>query len=484
MNPVVDHRIILDAFESSQATIIDLDRDLSVPSGEAKTASYSLERELTTAGLAAGDVVILSVGNGPLFPAALTAILRAEGAPLLVHGDTPPKELRRAAHRFGARHILTDSTRPDALSTLGMSTMLVGGPEWADAVWATDDTGTDLTSIEGVRGVPLHPTSGTTGEARMAARPGSSAVAEATNYIETIGIESSDSILCHIPMTHAYGYGICFMVALLTGATLYTMRRLSSPALVSALTDLPVTVYPSVPGALDLLLLSRYSEPSLPRHTTSAGAPLPERVALHCRRRWNTTVRPLYGTTETGGISVAPDDHDPTVANSVGPAMNGVATRLEPVSASSPAEIGHLWIKSPSMMTGYITGCDIDTSMVVDGWFDTGDLATIDSDGNILLKGRASETINVFGHKVLPSEVEEVIALLPGVREAKVYSSTNRWGSNWVKAAVVAEPTVSVADIEAHCEENLVSYKRPERIEMLTEMPRSKAGKIIVSQLP
>ena len=92
--------------------------------------------------------------------------------------------------------------------------------------------------------------------------------------------------------------------------------------------------------------------------------------------------------------------------------------------------------------------------------------------------------INVFGNKVLPCEVEEVISLLPQVAEVKVYSAPNRWGSNSVKAAVVATDGVTDRDVRDHCKTHLVAYKQPEQIIMLDALPRSPAGKIVLSKLP
>jgi acyl-CoA synthetase (AMP-forming)/AMP-acid ligase II len=157
---------------------------------------------------------------------------------------------------------------------------------------------------------------------------------------------------------------------------------------------------------------------------------------------------------------------------------------VDPNSDGAPAGVGRLSIRSSSMMAGYLTGNAIDDSLIRDGWLDTGDLAAIDSDGYIQLMGRQSEVINVEGSKVIPCEVEEVIAALPGVHEVKVYAGRRRNGAQFVKAAVVADPQVDEAAILAHCERNLVFYKCPERIIPVDALPRSPAGKILRDQLP
>jgi acyl-CoA synthetase (AMP-forming)/AMP-acid ligase II len=88
------------------------------------------------------------------------------------------------------------------------------------------------------------------------------------------------------------------------------------------------------------------------------------------------------------------------------------------------------------MMAGYLTPEGIDSSAIHEGWFQNGDLGFIDAAGRVHLVGRESEVVNVFGMKVIPSEVESVIRDFPGVADVKVYAGQHRSGSQIVKAAV------------------------------------------------
>jgi acyl-CoA synthetase (AMP-forming)/AMP-acid ligase II len=480
---------ILDAFEAFRGSMVDLDKEKVVDADDLRRASYELERRLRAAGVRDGDRPVVAIGNGPLFVATLSAILRAGGSPLLLHADSPVAEIARAAHRFGANFIVTDSLSAAELENAGFPGREFSVADWASVVWARTGASPESDGLDrGVlAGVPLHPTSGTTGQPKLAVRPPDPAVAEARHYIDTIGIDETDSILCTIPMSHAYGYGMCVMVPLLSGATVLSMRRFNAKPVVDALSERPVTIYPAVPLLLDVLLVSAGDSIVAPRCITSAGAPLRERTATLAKQRWGATVRPLYGTTETGGITVARPDHDAAAAGSVGPPMGDVSASVRPVEGargSLEEGVGELWVNSTSLMTGYLSPAGIDRSPIVDGWFNTGDLARIDDAGDIRLLGRASEAINVFGNKVLPCEVEEVISLLPQVVEVKVYATPNRWGSQSVKAAVVVSDGMSDRDVKDHCQEHLVSYKQPEQIIMLDRLPRSAAGKIVLSELP
>jgi acyl-CoA synthetase (AMP-forming)/AMP-acid ligase II len=480
---------ILDAVEGFRGSVVDLDRRKVVDADDFRWASYELEKQFRSSGLSGGGRVVMAIGNGPLFVVTLGAILRAGGSPLLLHGDSPAAELARTAHRFGADFVVADSLGANELEAAGCEGREFTCTDWASGVWARTGASPDPAAFDsaGLAGVPLHPTSGTTGQPKLAVRPADAAVAEARHYIDTIDIDETDSILCSIPMSHAYGYGMCFMVPLLSGATVLTMRRFNAKPVVDVLAERRVTLFPTVPIVLDMLLLAAGDSFSAPRCITSAGAPLRERTAARLRQRWGATVRPLYGTTETGGITVARPDHDAAAVGSVGPPMDGVSVSVRPAEdaqGSLEEGIGELWVRSESLMAGYLSATGIDRSLIVDGWFNTGDLASIDEAGEIRLRGRASEAINVFGNKVLPCEVEEVISLLPQVAEVKVYPAPNRWGSHSIKAAVVSTNGMSDQDVKDHCRKHLVDYKQPDQIIMLDKLPRSPAGKIVLSELP
>jgi acyl-coenzyme A synthetase/AMP-(fatty) acid ligase len=116
--------------------------------------------------------------------------------------------------------------------------------------------------------------------------------------------------------------------------------------------------------------------------------------------------------------------------------------------------------------------------------FKTGDLAKVDSAGAIHIIGRTKEVINVAGFKVLPGEVESVLAKLNGVVEVAVYAGKHRSGSEIVKAAIVSVRPIPLSEVKAHCNDFLAEYKRPEIINFLPALPRSLSGKLLRGQLP
>ena len=166
--------------------------------------------------------------------------------------------------------------------------------------------------------------------------------------------------------------------------------------------------------------------------------------------------------------------------------MEPVSVAIRPLDNADELRegVGRVRVKSASMMAGYLTRQGIDSSGIVDGWFETGDLGFLDESGRIHLVGRESEVINVFGLKVIPSEVEAVLMTAPGVTDVKVYAGQHRSGSQIVKAAVAGAESLDVAAIREYCAKQLVGYKRPEVITRLDALPRTSTGKIIRDQLP
>lgn len=484
---------LLGAIDRYSGTFRDLDQNTSVGPAAFHHARQSLASRLRELGLDPGARVVLAVSNGAQFVASLDAILTCGGSPILTHSRTPAPELRRIALRFGASFVLGDTASNDEMLAVSLSAQNIVPADWLSLVWSTVDASDPAFDdrYPALPAVPLHQTSGTTGVPKVAIRPGAAAVAEAQHYIETTGIDHDDSIVVVSPMSHAYAYGMGVMVPMLSGADIVSMPEFKPNLLFDAFANEMVTVFPAVPAMLEVLLFGvgerlRQS----PRIVFAAGAPLTERVANNYREKSGTIVQPLYGTTETGGISIAMNDREGLITGCVGQPMNGVQVTAQSTDDvdehSGPASdtLQTLLVRSSSMMAGYLGPGLIDRSALVDGWFQTGDLSQLDPHGAIHLRGRITEVINVGGMKVIPREVEEVIAGIPGVSEVKVYAGISRSGTQFVKTAVVSDGSIDDKTIRERCGHELIYYKRPSAVLMVESLPKTPSGKVILADLP
>lgn len=479
---------ILAAIEDYHGVIVDLQSSLVVQPHALANARWTLARKMSESGLRSGERVVLALGNGPLFIATWAAVLMRGGSPVLAHWETPPEELKRIAQRFHARFVATDSAENAALEAIGCAVTTFDDGGWVRVLWA--DFGAANQPASGaflpLAGVPLHPTSGTTGQPKVAVRPAACAIAEARTYQETIGIDHHDRVLALAPMSHAFGYGWYVITPIVTGADIVAVPRFNAKMVFQACQEWGITIMPAVGAILDSLVFGagdRLHDPS--RRVFTGGAPVSDRTAKNFQKMSGARARPLYGATEAGAIAVAREDDPPAPRGCVGRPFNHVSIEIRQPEGEAHFEngMGLVHVRSPSVMAGYLIDEQIDTSQLADGWFNTGDLGWVDEHGMLHLRGRHAEVINVSGMKVLPSEVEEVIAAMPGVKEVKVYAGSTRGGSQHVRAAVAGEG-IDIAHVKAICEQHLVYYKRPSRIIVMESLPRSSAGKILRSLLP
>lgn len=215
------------------------------------------------------------------------------------------------------------------------------------------------------------------------------------------------------------------------------------------------------------------------RYAFSAGAPLPERTAKAFRAAYGAPIQPLYGSTETGVISIdrTPDGAD----SSVGPPIPGVSVRIvdDGGRVLPPHEQGQVGVISPYAASSYDNLVSQGDSRFADGVFYPGDLGWMHEDGRIVLTGRTRRYINVAGNKVDPTEVESVLLEHPAIAEAVVVGVPDGFAGERIKAVLVTSASCTHADVLAYCAGRLADFKRPRIIDFRPEIPKSPLGKVL-----
>jgi long-chain acyl-CoA synthetase len=173
--------------------------------------------------------------------------------------------------------------------------------------------------------------------------------------------------------------------------------------------------------------------------------------------------------------------------DSIGWPVPGVEIRIVDDAGHGVAvgEPGELWIRSPSAMDAYINAPDETREVLVDGWFRTGDLATVSADGLVTIVGRMRERILRGGYSVFPAEVEAILLTHPAVAEAAVLGMPHPELGEDVAAFVALRPgSAATADeLLTHCRDRLAAFKYPRRLVVLDALPKSPTGKILKSRL-
>jgi long-chain acyl-CoA synthetase len=327
--------------------------------------------------------------------------------------------------------------------------------------------------------------SGSTGKSKRVTRTQRQVLGEFDALAQRLQLQASDRILCTVPLFHAHGFCNAMLAALLSGATLVLAAGEFNPrATFKSLSDQAVTIFPAVPFMFQLMndtALDHAPNLSALRWAISAGATLPQSVARRFAERFGKPVRQLYGTTETGAISVQ------TVAGadaaSVGQPLMGtrIQIRDEHGALLEAGREGEIWVAAATATTAYDDLPELTARCFQAGWFFTGDLGHLDERGHLFITGRQKLLINVAGLKVDPLEVEAVLSRHTAVAEAVVVGVTQSTLSEKVKAVLVLREgqRANERDIMAFVAERLADYKVPKLIEFVSEIPRSPLGKVL-----
>lgn len=207
--------------------------------------------------------------------------------------------------------------------------------------------------------------------------------------------------------------------------------------------------------------------------------------------RWVSTTKcsvvEMYGLSETSaGITTNRWDL-PNPVGSIGLPMAGVEISLrdEQGVEVTAGEAGELCVRGAQVMSAYWQRAEESAdAFFADGWFRTGDIARADAAGYLFLLDRRKDMILVSGFNVYPNEIEDVVALHPGVLEAAVVGIPDAKTGEAVKLVVVRrDPALTEDDLRTHCRAQLTGYKQPRQIVFLDQLPKSAVGKVLRREL-
>jgi long-chain acyl-CoA synthetase len=162
-----------------------------------------------------------------------------------------------------------------------------------------------------------------------------------------------------------------------------------------------------------------------------------------------------------------------------------ISIRDDDGNAMPLGEVGEICIRGPQVMVGYWQRPEETAKvMTADGFFKSGDMGFMDERGYTKIVDRKKDMILVSGFNVYPNELEEVVALHPGVLEVAAIGVPDEHSGEVPKIFVVRkDPNLTSEDLMAYCRENFTGYKRPRHIEFRTELPKTPVGKILRREL-
>lgn len=330
-------------------------------------------------------------------------------------------------------------------------------------------------------------TSGTTGHPKGVTLTHGNLIANMTSIIEYMPINQDDRCLNVLPFYYSYGNSVLH-IHIISSATLILENSFVFPhVVIKKMQDEKVTSFSGVPSTYALILnrtkLAEFDLSSL-RYMTQAGGPmLPTHIKQLREHLPAVEFIVMYGQTEaTARLAYLPYQELDRKMSSAGKAIPGVVleVRDEHGQKLPPGEAGEIFAHGANIMKGYWNDDEMTSSVLIDGWLKTGDLAKQDEDGYIFIIGRKTEMIKSGAHRISPLDIEEAILRCEGVGEVAVVGIADEILGQVIKAFVVAKENANIEkrDIQKHCKENLATYKIPKFIEFIDELPKTASGKL------
>ena len=458
-------------------------------------------------GIAPGDVVAVHLPNIPEFLIAWFAI-NARGAIMqTVHMPYGMREVEHMLRHSGAKAVIAFSelrgrspaAEIAALKLPGVAVIALG-----QQVSGTHNYG-DLAVAGAANPIPPHAvraidpflqlyTSGTTSAPKAVSVTYNHFLSNARMCAQEFGFRPDDRVLCLAPFTHLYGL-YALELGYSVGATTCLLPMFTPPDFIAALVAMKPTVLIAGPAHIAACMQQRLFDGvdlSSLRFAILSGTnvPIPLSQAFEAMLP-NGRVQQAWGMTELqfGACSRITDSTDVRFGT-IGRATPGTQLRVaDPDSGQilAPGETGELQVRGCSLFSGYVKNADATAaSFTKDGWFRTGDLASMDAAGNVKLNGRIKELINRGGIKFNPSELEAAIATHPAVAQVAIAPVPDDILGERAACFVILNPNASF-DFDTLksflAEKKFAKFTWPEQLEIVAEMPMTPTRKIVKPEL-
>ena len=493
-------------------------------------------------GLVKGDRVAVMMPNCPQYPMAVAAILRAGLIVVNVNPLYTPRELEHQLQDSGAKTIVimenfaatlqhclaSTAVKHIVLGAMGdrlgllkgtvvnyvvrnvkklvPAYRLPGAVRFNAALKQGETLLASASTSASAQPVPIGPddvavlqyTGGTTGVAKGAVLLHRNVVAnvlqsEAWNEpaMRQIPAGEQPASVCALPLYHIFAFTVNMMLGLKTGGKSILIpnpRDLSG-----TLKELSKHTFHSFP-AVNTLFNGLANHPDFGtvdwtnlKVSVGGGMAVQAAVAKLWLAKTGCPICEGYGLSETSpSVSCNPTDSK-AYTGTIGLPLPGTRMTLldddgRPVP---PGQSGEIAIKGPQVMAGYWQRPDETAKvMTVDGWFKSGDIGVVDERGYFKIVDRKKDMILVSGFNVYPNEIEEVVAMVPGVLECAAVGMPDEKTGEAVKVVIVRkDPSLTEQQVRDFCRENLTGYKRPKVIEFRNDMPKTPVGKILRREL-
>ncbi|MCO8126510.1 AMP-binding protein [Acidimicrobiia bacterium EGI L10123] len=483
------------ARRGDQAAIVDDDGTLTFR--QVHQQSSALANALADRGVGPETPVALLARNSRWFVLAVAALDKLGATVLYMNTGFAGPQLAEVLEREGCDLLLHDDEfsvavagyAPD-VQRLVCDRAPADGTEDLPALVAAASTSDPAKPERQGRQVIL--TSGTTGTPKGASRSKESlgaGLAAATAIFQRVPFRTEDVHAVPAPMFHSLG-NASLLAAATMSHTLVLARRFEPEHLLAQIEAHRVRVVTVVPVMLQRILAlptevtERYDTSSL-EVVFCSGSALPGSLATQWMDRFGDNLYNMFGSTEVAVATIATPEDLRAAPGTAGKPLSGVDVRLyddDDREITEPDTVGRIFVGSALRFEGYTGG---QTKPSIDGLLSSGDLGRFDADGRLFVGGRDDDMIVSGGENLFPSEVEDLLSDMAGVREVAVFGVEDDQFGQRLAAFVVPEDGVTLDDraIKDHVRANLANYKVPRSVWFLDELPRNPTGKVLKREL-
>jgi cyclohexanecarboxylate-CoA ligase len=329
-------------------------------------------------------------------------------------------------------------------------------------------------------------TSGTTGEPKGVMHSSNTMLSNLEYFAERLGLGVDDVIHMPSPLAHQLGFMYGIVLPIMLGGTAILQDIFAAPEMARQIRDeaasFTMGATPFLNDLTEHVAATGQGTPSL-RVFVSAGAPIPRALVAKARQTLGAAIVSAWGMSENGAVTTTRlDDGEEKATTTDGGPLPGMELRiLGADGAVLPAgQEGQLQVRGCSNFIGYLKRPELNPNDP-EGWFDTGDLARMDADGYIRIAGRSKDIIIRGGENIPVVEVEGLLFRHPAVAEVAIVGfSDARLGERACAFVRLREgASLTLPEITAYLEaQRMARQYMPERLEILSELPRTPSGKI------
>ncbi len=471
--------------------------------GELRDRVSALADALSRRGVGFGDRVMVLMLNRTEFVESVLAVNMLGGIAVPLNFRLTAAEIAFLVQDCEARVMITESVLAPVATGVRdveplLGTIVVAGSSTDDSVLGYEDLinepGPSHQPVDIPNDSPalIMYTSGTTGRPKGAVLTHTNLTGQTMTGLYTNGADlNSDVGFIGVPFFHIAGIGNMLTGMLLgTPTVIYPLGAFEPGQLLDVLAEEKVTGLFLVPAQWQAVCAEQRARPrDLRLRVISWGAaPAPDALLREMSATFpGAQILAAFGQTEMSPVTCMLLGEDAIrKRGSVGKVIPTVAARVvdENMNDVPIGEVGEIVYRAPTLMSGYWNNPEATAEAFAGGWFHSGDLVRMDSDGYVWVVDRKKDMIISGGENIYCAEVENVLASHPGIVEVAVIGrSHDKWGEVPIAVAAVAGDSLLLDELEEFLTERLARYKHPKALEIVDALPRNPAGKVLKTEL-